>query len=428
MMFTRRELVAGCTAGALLPAAACRAAGAGTQVAPEAFGAIGDGIADDYDAFQRMAAAVSSTGGGTVILRRGRTYLLDRFITPNNDVSDVIFRGCSGLTIEGNGAAVSTKGDFFRDMRTTRGLAGLRFEDCNNVQIRNIELIGNVQRTTREAGVTEASTHGLTFGGCSDVTIDGVVARHFASDGLYIRESMVASAGRYAASRRFTVRNSRFLYNARQGLSVIQLRDALFDGCEFSYTGYLDPQSGVGTYGHHSPSAGVDIEPNATPYTARQVDVLTGNIRLRNCRMIGNLGGALLAAQLHGTEATIENVSVEGCTLQASAASPSRYGMIFDVPGGAITGCTLDMADKTAFLGWYPQSSASPRFSGNTVSGTGPGRALLIVRRTRGSPVVEGNRFITAAGPMRGRFGTGAPPIRVDNPNAVLRNNQIVTQ
>jgi hypothetical protein len=254
------------------------------------------------------------------------------------------------------------------------------------------------------------------------------VSRHFACDGLYIREGMVANLGRYPASRRFTVRNSRFLYNARQGLSVIQLRDALFEGCEFSYTGYADSASSAGGYGHHSPSAGVDIEPNATPYTPHPVDVLTGNIRLRNCRMIGNLGGALLAAQVHGAEATIENVIVEACILQASAASPSRYGMIFDVPGGAITGCTLDMADKTAFLGWYPQSSASPTFSGNTVSGSGSGRALLVVRRTRGAPIVESNRFITAGGPLRGRPGTGVQALRVDNPNAILRNNQVVTQ
>jgi hypothetical protein len=424
MIVTRRNFVAGCAAGALLPTAACRAAAAGTQVAPETFGAIGDGLTDDYEAFQRMAATVGTTGGGTVTLRPGRTYFLNRFIKPNNGIADVIFRGCSGLTIEGNGAAISTKGDFFRDARATRGLAGLRFEDCSNVQIRNVELIGNVQQTTRVAGLTEASTHGLTFGGCSEVTIDGVTVRHFASDGLYIRESMVADAGRYRASRRLTVRNSRFLFNARQGLSVIQLRDATFDGCDFSYTGYVDAQSNAGPYGHHSPSAGVDIEPNATPYTARPVDVLTGNVTLRNCRMIGNLGGALLAAQVHGTEATIENIFVEACTIEASAASQSRYGLIFDVPGGVISGCTLKMADKTAFLGWYPQSGASPTFSGNTVSGSA--RTLLVVRRTRGAPVVEGNRFIAPAGLMRG--ASAAQLLQVSNPSARVRDNQFLSR
>jgi parallel beta helix pectate lyase-like protein len=426
MIVTRRNFVAGCAAGALLPTAACRAAAAGTQVAPETFGAIGDGVADDYDAFQRMAALVSTTGGGTVTLRPGRTYFLNRFIKPNNGIADVTFRGCSGLTIEGNGATISTKGDFFRDARATRGLAGLRFEDCSNVHVRNIELIGNVQRTKRVAGLTEASTHGLTFGGCSDVTIDGVTVRHFASDGLYIRESMVADAGRYRASRRFTVRNSRFLFNARQGLSVIQLRGATFDGCDFSYTGYIDAQSNAGPYGNHAPSAGVDIEPNATPTSAHPVDVLTGNINFRDCHMIGNLGGALLAAQLHGAEATIENVVVDACTIQASQVSPSRYGLIFDVPGGIITRSTLNMGDKTIFVGWYPQSRANPQFSGNTVSGTGsgPSRALLVVRPTRGAPVVERNRFIAATKAIGGPINR-AQLVQIGNPNALVRDNDV---
>ena len=92
MIVTRRNFVAGCAAGALLPTAACRAAAVGTHVAPETFGAIGDGVTDDYDAFQRMAAMVSTTGGGTVTLTPGRTYFLNRFIRANNGIADVIFR------------------------------------------------------------------------------------------------------------------------------------------------------------------------------------------------------------------------------------------------------------------------------------------------------------------------------------------------
>jgi hypothetical protein len=428
MILTRRDFAAGCAAGALLPTAACRAAAAGTQVAPEAFGAAGDGVTDDYAAFQRMTAAINSTGGGTVILSPGRTYFFNNYVHANNGVDDVTFRGCPSLVIEGNGAAISTRGDFFRDSRSTRGLAGLRFEDCSNVQLRNLRLIGNVQRMTREAGLAEAATHGLIFGGCSDVTIDGVVARHFAADGLYIRASMDAAGGRYRASRRFTVHNSRFLYNARQGLSVIQLRDAVFDGCEFSYTGYVDAQSHAGGYGNHAPSAGVDVEPNYTPASARPVDMLTGNVTFRNCRMIGNLGAALSAAQVHDGEATIENVIVDACTLQASEVSPLRYGMIFDVPAGAVTGCTFELGDKTIFLGWYPQSHANPIFRGNTVTGTGagPGRALLIVRPTRGAPVVERNRFIAAGRAVRGPANP-AQLVQIANPKAVVRDNQFVT-
>ena len=68
MIVTRRNFVAGCAAGALLPTAACRAAEEERRSRPRELGAIGDGVADDYEAFQRMAATVSTTGGGTVAL------------------------------------------------------------------------------------------------------------------------------------------------------------------------------------------------------------------------------------------------------------------------------------------------------------------------------------------------------------------------
>jgi polygalacturonase len=44
--------------------ASARAAGA--RFSPESFGARGDGATDDYAAFQRLAAAVSRAGGGTI--------------------------------------------------------------------------------------------------------------------------------------------------------------------------------------------------------------------------------------------------------------------------------------------------------------------------------------------------------------------------
>lgn len=412
MILTRRDFVAGCAAGAFLPAAACRAAEAGTLFTPEAFGAVGDGAADDYEAFQRLASAVSSAGGGMVTLRPGRTYLLDRFIRPNNGVSDVIFSGCSGLMIEGNGATIATKGDFFRDAATTRGLSGLRFEDCNSVTVSNLQLVGNVQLTRRPSGLSEAPTHGLNVASCSDVIVDGVTARHFAADGLCISASARRdSSGRLRASRRFSVRNSRFLFNARQGLTVSQLRDAVFDNCDFSGSGYIDSSSNTGAYGHHAPAAGIDIEPDRAPFTPQPTDVLTGNLTIRNCRMIGNFGAALSAVQISQGRSTIENLTVQDCTMEASEASTSPYGLFFDVPGGVISGCTIKMYDKTAFLGWYQQSAANPAFRGNIVSGMGRGgRPMLVVRRTRGAPVIEGNRFLGQ--------------VRIDNPDAVVRDNQ----
>ena len=410
----RREFIGALGASAI---AATRASAATATFVPEAFGAVGDGKADDYAAFQRLIAAVNGAASGTVSLTHGRTYFLDRHVTAGNGISDPTFSGCNGLAIEGNGATIAVKGDFHRNTSSARSLCGLRFEDCANVMIRSLELVGNVQLMSRTPKLPEAPSHGLLFGGCSDVNLDGVVCRHFAADGMYVRASARPDvAGRYRASRRFNVRNSRFLFNARQGLSVIQLRDGAFENCDFSFTGSIDETGRSSLYGAHAPIAGVDIEPNsASWYETRPVDVLTGNLTFRSCRMIGNLGGALLAAQVNGGRSTIENVVVESCLIRTSRSSPSRYGLIFDVPGGVIRGCTVDLADKTAFIGWYKQSRANPVISGNTISGERP--PILVVRMTNGAPTVEGNRLIGAGPGQAGRL------VQVENPRAVVRDN-----
>lgn len=417
---SRRNFVLTGLASAAAPAPSC--AQGSSQLTPESFGAAGDGVTDDYDAFRRMAAAISSTGGGAVALRAGRTYFLNRHVAPGNGVSDVTFRNCARLAIDGNGASISLKGDVFRATRAIRPLAGLVFEDCRNVEIRDLELIGNVQRTTRPQSVVEGASHGLIFGGCSDVVIDSVTARHFAADGMYVRASLRPGAdGRHRASRRFTVRNSRFLYNARQGLSVIQLRDATFDACEFSWTGYVDSGLATGPYGHHAPAAGVDVEPNATLAAGQRVDVLTGKLGFRDCRFVGNVGSSFIAVLFEA----IDRTALERCTLECSAASPSRYGFMFDV-SGSVTGCTLKMIDKTAFLGWSARSNSSPTFSGNSVSGHsgGPNRPFFMLRPTRGAPLIEANEFAGDRHPNTAGSPTTSQLVWLDNSNATVRQNR----
>lgn len=430
MELTRRHLIAG-SAGLLLPLQGCAAQATGPRFTPESFGAIGDGISDDYDAFGRMIAAVNSAGGGTLVFSPGRTYFMNRYVVLEAGAADdLVFSGCRGLTIDGNGATIAVKGDFERDNPDTRSLSGLRLHDCQQVIVRNVTLNGNVSRTTRSGKMGEPPSHGLHFQSCLEVLIDGVTARHFAGDGMYVRESKrIGAGGLRLASRNFVVRNSRFLFNARQGLSVIQLRGGLFENCDFSYTGYIDAAGTGGRYGAHSPAAGVDVEPNSTPAHGDRVDVLTGDLVFRGCRMNGNYGAAFLASKYTRGQHFQERVKVESCHLECnSGLTGGRDGFIFDVPEGEVTGCTLQMVDKTAYIGWSPQSGASPRFVGNTISGRErqPGHPLLEVRRTRGAPVIEGNRFIS------GQRQAGLPAadrrsvLLVRNPNAIVRNNELL--
>jgi hypothetical protein len=426
---TRRRFIGGCVLGAMVPAAACSAAPPPARFTPEAFGAVGNGVQDDFDAFDRMVKAVNAARGGSIALTPGRNYFLGRFVTAANGVTQFSFMNCDGLAIEGNGATISVKGDFHRANKLDRGLSGLRIADCRNVAIRNLELVGHVDRMTREPTLNETPTHGLLFAGCSEVLVEGVTARHFAGDGLYIREgSRPGQNGAYAASRAFRVRNSRFLFNARQGLSIIQLRGGRFENCDFSYSGYVTPEV-RGSYGSHAPGAGVDIEPNRTPSTSRRVDVLTGDIEFQNCRMIGNRGTSFVAWKFGKRVGRIlENVTLRSCHLKCDESGPSRYGFIFDVPGGEVIDCKLEMGGRTAYVGWARISDASPRFLKNAVHGRHPhpGRPLLVVRATRGGPVIEGNRLIISE--AQALSAANRPSILVvENPNAIVRDNQILS-
>jgi hypothetical protein len=428
MALNRREwFIAALGTSFALPLQACVAQSGERYFTPEAFGATGNGITDDYEAFRRLVVALNSVRGGIVRLAPRRTYLLDRIITSSAASGDLTFNQCDGLTIDGNGASIAVKGDFNRTVASTRSLAGLVFVDCRNVALRNLELVGNVHRTSRLLTLTETSSHGLVFESCSDVTIDAVTVRHFASDGMYIRQSKFKNAaGVQLASRRFTVRNSRFLFNARQGVSVVQLRGGLFENCDFSYTGYVDAGGKSGPYGSHAPSAGVDVEPNQTPRSAKPVDVLTGDLVFRRSRMVGNRGTTLVACKYSLGQRYIERVRLEACRLECEDSSPSRYGFIFDAADGEVRDCTLQMGNRTAFIGWRRHSDASWRFTGNTVTGAnvGPRHALAYVRRSLGTIIVENNRFFADAAPPH---GAAARPwlLVVDNPNAIVRNNQL---
>jgi hypothetical protein len=426
MILSRRRFLEGTMAGVSLAISGCAKAASQAQFTPEAFGATGNGVSDDYGAFERLVRAVNSARRAAVVLSPGKTYFLDRHVTAADPHPGLVFEDCDGLTIDGNGAALKVRGDFYRDHPTTRGLWGLLFRDSARIAVRNLQLNGSVDQTRRAPRLPESSSHGLIFQSCSDVSIDNVAVHHFAGDGLYIRESRTRGpGGTRIASRRFNVRNSRFLCNARQALSVIQLREALFDNCDFSWTGYVDDEGTKGPYGAHSPAAGVDIEPNQTRNTAEPVDTLTGAIAFRRCRMAGNYGAAFLASKFARGEAFLEEIRLEASDLQCNEGlTGGRDGFIFDVPRGEVTGCKLSMVDKTAFVGWYGGSRASPRFVGNEVHGRnrGPGRPLLVVRRTLGSPLIEGNHLIDETSVPA---GPASWLIAAKNPNAIVRNNRL---
>jgi hypothetical protein len=327
----------------------------GQAISPEMLGAAGDGATDDYDALQALVALTNLWGGAKLEFGLHKTYFVNRFATSVNGITDFLYNGCNGLTIEGNGSKIETRGGFDRADALTRGVIPLQLRDCTDVVIRNLELDGNIETITNSIGGTPAS-YGIELQSCFGVLIENCYSHHFVADGIKFRESATLDAnGKRRACRNVTVRNSKFKFNGRMAASVIQVRGLVIDNCEFSYSGFVDEVGGLGTYvGGTGPTCGMDIEPNNTPTQGSAMDIKTGDILLRGVRIVGNASASFLCSKWSGGEYWQENVSIRDSWIECNdGVGGGNDGFIFDCPGGSIENCDLRMRDRTGYFGYF---------------------------------------------------------------------------
>ena len=248
---------------------------------------------DDYDALQAAAAAVNATGGGTLLFPPG-AYRVNRCkITGGphqNNVKDIVYQNCTGLHILGYGAKIDVKGDFHQTADWQAGpywysyswpVQPFVFLGCENFRIEGLELYGNVDKMTRgllDPEVKETPGSGIWTGNtCREYTFVDLYVHHFATDGLSL------GTDEPIADRGAVLLNVRSLYNARNALSILNLRGATFIRCEFSQSGRA-----AGTYLSHSPAAGLVMgEPEV------KADVPTGDFTFIDCAFVNGRGIAL---------------------------------------------------------------------------------------------------------------------------------------
>lgn len=289
--FDRRAML-GSLAGsaAFLISTAGRAQASGKRLTPEMFGAKGDGRTDDYSALRKLAAAASGTNGTSIQFGRGKRYRIERIAivggSKKNDVSDIAFSGCSGLTIDLNGATIDVKGDFHRapDFKSgkhaisyTQGVQPFVFRNCRSLIVRNGSMTGNANRMTRDATVVEGGGRGILLYGCAGVLLEDLHVHHFSTDGLQIYPGAGGKVSTDVTLRRVALTN-----NARQGLSNSGGIGVSAIDSVFSRNGYTE-----GPY-RHAPCAGVDLEPNSI--LAQRAD-----FRALRCRFDNNRGSPIAA-------------------------------------------------------------------------------------------------------------------------------------
>ncbi|HEY3265335.1 MAG TPA: glycosyl hydrolase family 28-related protein [Armatimonadota bacterium] len=314
------------------------------------YGAVADGVTDNYAAFQRLAAAVSpppfgtGTGKGTIVFPPG-VYKINQYRilggAQRNSIQNIYFRNCNGLTVTGTGATISVTGSFYRSLDYTiapdnysyrQQVVPLYFYACQNFVVDGFELNGNVGDMTKDPTVVEGTSYGLATEACSNYTIKNINTHLFASDGLMIGASSPVSGQPLAiADRNGTITNVHAYNNARVGLSVYQARGISFTNCVFETSGVIP-----GSYGGHLPFAGAGIEPERQTVGV-DVDVKTGDISFVNCAFNDNVGMQWFAG---GGDRTV-NVTLDGCTFTEGPHSVNDYTVLLAVNNGIMQNCTM---------------------------------------------------------------------------------------
>lgn len=291
------------------------------SVRPEQFGAVGDGVHDDTDAFSASAKQISANGGGTFELTAGKTYRVGRQYHEDGQYPyyktapmfwlDSSKKVALWVVIEGNGAivklndglrigsfdknsgepyipkeAVFTDGGYVAQPGTVFKIIGY-----SSVEIRNVTIDGNISKLITggkygDAGF-QCQANGIHLHTCDRIRIDNVISSHCGSDGIMLAYYYLNDQ---SPPQDWAISNSRFEYNARQGMSVVGGKGLTVTNCKFNHTGRERFSS--------NPKAGVDIEAENS---------VIRNLSFVSCDFVNNKGCAMVADTGDSSDVTFTN-------------------------------------------------------------------------------------------------------------------------
>jgi hypothetical protein len=266
------------------------------------FGAKADNKTDCYNSFLKAADSISKAGGGTLVIPKGNYYVASyKIIAGNkkNNVTDIVFKNCNGLIVEGNNSLIRINGNFSRNIDVggsnepnyayNNTVCVFKLVNCKDVLIKDISLHGGVDKMKKQQ-VVEGDNYGVYIGdddpgdASSRILLQHITTSYFATDGIVIKSS----------GENIVISNCNSHHNARQGLSIVKGHDIKCLNSAFDSTGI------TGAYGWHAPGAGIDVENEFGPGKL-------GNVLIQNCSMRGNRG-----FQIETTGAS-ENVTIDSC-------------------------------------------------------------------------------------------------------------------
>lgn len=318
------------------------------------YGAVGDGVTDDTAAFQDAAALIETLGGGRLIIPPG-TYRVGRqnFAGVTGlgyayQAEDAVFiENCTKpIVVEGNGAVIKLNdGLKFGSFNPTTGASHtpgalpftdnnyaasigymFGFNNCASVEIRNLELDGNISNVTLggEWGDTgyQLPAYGMWFKGCDRVVASNIYTHHHALDGALVGYAGLTETSEATPATLINVVSE---YNARQGLSWVGGKGLTAIGCKFNHTGKASFTS--------SPGAGVDIEAESS---------ICRDGLFINCEFENNTGNGMTASAGDNADVAFNRCKFVGQTSWAIWPNMPRF---------TFTDCSIIGAYVNSYVG-----------------------------------------------------------------------------
>ncbi|HEX6738446.1 MAG TPA: right-handed parallel beta-helix repeat-containing protein [Vicinamibacteria bacterium] len=333
-------------AAAGLLAAAAPAAAAPPPVRVDDHGAVGDGIADDSAAIQAALNAVAP--GGAVLFSAGKTYRI------GNVRAGLAPRSDTRLLLHGATLTMANEDGQRCRIFTVAGRSGVTFS-------------GGTLRGSR-VGAPEWAI-GILVSDSSDVVVEDVAFRDFATDGVTVTGN--------TGSQRVRLRRCRAAGMGRNGVSLVAGSDITVEDSLFEDTWNADA---------NMPRAGLSAEPNVGGQVHGVLVTRCHFRRNQGSGLLLQLGGGAALSHLTVTENVAEDDGLGGLVLAAVSQAlvagnrvrghTSRQGYAIGVTrrsaGVVVRGNVLE----GNYRGIYAEGAQVVTIHGNTIVGTGAGGAL----------------------------------------------------
>ncbi|QMT39930.1 right-handed parallel beta-helix repeat-containing protein [Neisseria shayeganii] len=327
------------------------------NVKDAAYGAKGDGKADDTLAVQKAIDAVAEKGGGVVEMPGG-TYMIDA--TAQQGPHSLSRNYPSGLMMKPNVILKLADDTVLKAIPTDQERYNLiTFYKADNAHLIGGTLIGE---RDQHQGLTGQYGYGVRVISSKDVVIEKVTAKDFWGDGFYVG----INSGADPQSQNVTFYNVVADNNRRQGLSITDAKGVKVLDSVFKNT------SG------HMPQSGIDVEPNPGRSTT--------DIDIRGNRFEGNTGFGVVVSgeQFNGkhdpggryADTVTKNINIENNTFTGNndgiwigglaggrvAGNTIHYANVTTAPTGGIRKLRLDdmsrdivVENNTIYGGGYPR-------------------------------------------------------------------------